>query len=71
MPVGTKFEEVNWVYLKGKLYIKTSGKDPFNLDVISPEDFKKIGNIQLACKSLFGHSVLTTLNKNSILLTDG
>lgn len=36
LPVGTKVEEVNWVYLKGKLYIKTSGKDPFNLDVISP-----------------------------------
>jgi hypothetical protein len=59
------------MYLKGKLYLKTSNKDPSNLDVYSPENFKKLSTVQLACKSLFGHNVLLTMNKNSILLTDG
>lgn len=36
LPIGTKIEEVNWVYLKGKLYLKTSTKDPSNLDIYSP-----------------------------------
>jgi hypothetical protein len=71
LPVGTKPEEINWVYLKQKLYLKIFSKDPSNLDVISPTDFKKIGNVQLACKSLFDHSTLIAINKNSILMTDG
>lgn len=71
LPIGTKLEEVNWVYLKDKLYLKTSSKDPSSLDVYSALDFKKLGTVQLACKSLFGHNVLLTMNKNSILLTDG
>jgi hypothetical protein len=57
--------------LKGKLYLKCATKDPSNLDTYSPEDFKKVGSVQLACKSLFGHHVLLTLNRNSILMTDG
>ena len=30
-PIGHKVDEVNWVYLKGKLYLKTSSKDPWML----------------------------------------
>jgi hypothetical protein len=30
-PIGTKVDEVSWVYLKGKLYLKTSSKDPWVL----------------------------------------
>lgn len=71
LPIGTKPEEVNWVYLKDKLYLKTSNKDPSSLDVYSSTDFKKLGTVQLASKSLFGHTVLINMNKNSILLTDG
>lgn len=57
--------------MKGKLYLKMMSKDPSYLDVYSIEDFKKIGSVQLACKSLFGQHVLVTLNRNSILMTDG
>ena len=46
-------------------------KDSSYLEVIDPPSFKKLGNIQLACQSLFGHHILNTLNKNSIILTDG
>ena len=71
LPVGAKADDVCWVYLKGKIYLKSATKDPSHLDVYSPEDFKKIGTVQLACKSLFGHTVLITLNRNSVLMTDG
>ena len=30
-PVGTKVDEVSWVYLKGKIYLKTSLRDPWIL----------------------------------------
>lgn len=30
-PIGTKVDEVNWVYLKDKLYLKTSSRDPWLL----------------------------------------
>jgi hypothetical protein len=26
LPVGSKLDEVNWVYLKGKLYLKTTSR---------------------------------------------
>jgi hypothetical protein len=35
-PIGTKVDEVNWVYLKGKIYLKSSSKDPWILDIINP-----------------------------------
>ncbi len=35
-PIGSKLEEINWVYLKGKLYLKSALKDPSNIDVYSP-----------------------------------
>ena len=41
------------------------------MDLISPETFKKIGNVQLFCPSLFGHQSLISINKNTPLLTDG
>jgi hypothetical protein len=69
--VGAKMEEVNWVYLKGKIYLRNFCKDPFILDVIDPQNFKNIGTVQLVCKSLFGHPTLNILNRNSILMTDG
>lgn len=70
-PIGTKVDEVNWVYVKGKLYLKTSSRDPWLLEVYSPEAFKKEGNIQLFCPSLFGQQSLINLNKNTPILTDG
>ena len=30
-PIGTKVDEVNWVFVKGKLYLKTSSRDPWLL----------------------------------------
>ena len=62
---------MNWVYLKGKLYLKTSSKDPWILDIISPLTLKKEGSVQLFCPSLFGHPSLANINKNTPLLTDG
>jgi hypothetical protein len=59
------------VYLKGKLYLKTSSKDPWILDVIDPNTFKKEGHVQLFCPSLFGQQSLINLNKNAPLMTDG
>jgi len=41
------------------------------LDVIDPETFEKIGNVQLFCPSLYGHPSLANINKNGPLLTDG
>ena len=38
--VNTKSDEINWVYFKGKLYLKISSKDPINIEVISTETFK-------------------------------
>lgn len=70
-PIGTKVDEINWVYLKGKLYLKSSSKDPWILEVLNPDNFKKEGNIQLFCPSLFGHQSLINLNKNTPILTDG
>ena len=70
-PIGTKVEEVNWVYLKGKLYLKSSAKDPWMLEVIDPKTFDKEGYIQLFCPSLFGQQSLININKNCPLLTDG
>jgi hypothetical protein len=62
---------VNWVYLKGKLYLKSSSKDPWILEVIDPNTFKKEGTVQLFFPSLFGQQSLINLNKNSPLMTDG
>ena len=41
------------------------------MDVINPETFKKEGNVQLFCPSLFGHQSLININKNTPLLTNG
>ena len=70
-PIGTKVDEVSWVYLKGHLYLKTSSKDPWLLEVLNPNNFEKTGNVQLFCPSMFGHPSLINLNKNFPLLTDG
>ena len=70
-PVGTKVEEVNWVYLKGKLYLKTSTKDPWMLEMINPETLTKEGLVQLFCPALFGQLSLINLNKMGSLMTDG
>lgn len=67
----SKVEEVSWVYLKGKLYLRSSGKEAKNLDIIDPETFKTEGSIQLHCPALFGHQIVQNINKNSPLLTDG
>jgi hypothetical protein len=69
--VGQRLDEVCWVYLKEKLYLKVSSKDPWILDVINPFNFKREGNIELLCPSLFGIQSLININKNSPLLTDG
>lgn len=70
-PVGTKPDEVNWVYLKGKLYLKSSSRDPFSIEIINPETFKTEGLVELKANGLFGHQSLININRNSILLTDG
>lgn len=69
--VNSKVDEVNWVYLNGKLYLKNSAKDPSSLEVINPETFKSESIMELNCPALFGHQALVNLNRNSILLTDG
>jgi hypothetical protein len=40
-PIGTKVDEVSWVYLKGKLYLRTSSRDPWMLEMIDPNSFNK------------------------------
>ena len=69
--MNTKCDEINWVYFKGKLYLKTSSKDPIHLEIINPDTFKTESSIELKCNALFGHQALINLNRNSILLTDG
>ena len=66
-----KVEEVSWVYVRGKLYLRSSSKEAKNLDIIDPETFKTEGSIQLHCPSLFGHQIVQNINKNNPLLTDG
>lgn len=39
--IGQKVEEVSWAYLKDKLYLKMSVKDPWHLEVINPNTFKR------------------------------
>jgi hypothetical protein len=70
-PIGTKVDEVAWVYAHGKLYLKTSSKDPWLLEVYSPETLRKEGSVQLFCPSLFGLQSLVNLNKSAPILTDG
>lgn len=71
LAVGQKPEEVSWVYLKGKLYVKRSSKDSWLLDVIDPDTFQHTSSVQLICPSLFGLQSLVNINKSSPLLTDG
>lgn len=40
LPVGSKLDEVNWVYCKGKLYLKSGSREPSSIEVINPETFK-------------------------------
>lgn len=35
-----KSDEVAWVWVKGKLYLRSSSKEARNLDIIDPETFK-------------------------------
>ena len=70
-PVGTRLDEVNWVYFKGKLYLKSSSRDPSIIEVINPDTFKSETTIEFKCNGLFGHQSLVNINRNSILLTDG
>lgn len=69
--IGTKVDEVCWVFAQGKLYLKTSSKDPWLLEVFNPNTLMKEGSVQLFCPSLFGLQSLINLNKNTPLLTDG
>jgi hypothetical protein len=66
-----KNEEVSWVYLKGRLYLRCSSKEMKNIDIIDPETFKIESSIQLHCPSLFGHQIIQNINKNDPILTDG
>lgn len=66
-----KCDEVSWVYLKGKLYLRSSAKEMRNIDIINPENFKTEGSIQLHCSQIFGHPSMQNINKNYPLLTDG
>lgn len=70
-PIGTKVDEVSWVHVRGKLYLKTSSKDPWILEVFNTETLKKEGTVQLFCPSLYGLQSLINLNKSAPLLTDG
>ena len=69
--VNAKSDEINWVYFKGKIYLRVSSKDPFIIDVINTDTFKTESNIELNCQPLFGHQALINLNRNSQMLTDG
>ena len=39
----TKFEEVSWVYLKGKLYLRSSVKELGTIDIYCTETFNHEG----------------------------
>lgn len=72
LPVNTgKADEVSWVYLKGKLYLRTNAKECRNIDIINPDTFKVEGSIQLHCPEMFGHTTTQNINKNYPFLTDG
>jgi hypothetical protein len=62
---------VAWVWVKGKLYLRSSSKESRNLDIIDPETFKIEGCLQLHCPALFGHVIVQNINKNNPLLSDG
>ena len=69
--MGARVDEVNWVYFKGKLYLKSSSREPSIIEVINPETLKSETTIELKCNGLFGHQSLININRTSILLTDG
>ena len=66
-----KLEEVSWVYVKGKLYLRNSTREFGTLEIIDPETFKLIGLVQVHCPEIFGHQSLQMINKHFPLLTDG
>lgn len=74
----TTSEEVscNWVYLKGKLYMKTvnassTTSDAGSLLIIDPETFRKEGKTRLFLPESVKHPALRRKNDNYVLLTDG
>lgn len=67
----SKLEEVCWVYVKGKLYLRNSSREFGTLEIIDPETFKMTGLVQIYCPDIFGHQSMQMINKNFPLLTDG
>lgn len=64
--------EVYWVYVKGKLYLRSYGSYQVGtLSVISPETFELEDKITLQCPDLFQNPTLKILNQQFPLLTDG
>ncbi|KRX01354.1 hypothetical protein PPERSA_01257 [Pseudocohnilembus persalinus] len=65
-------EDASWVYLKGKLYLKTSTSiENKVIYIVDPEIIEMCGKVQLdQCKDLFEKPELFHLNKNFQLLND-
>ena len=46
-------EEVSWVYLQGKLYLRSHGREAGTIEVICPDTFKTLETITLHCPEIF------------------
>lgn len=66
-----KQEEVAWVYLQQKLYLRYGSRDNGSLEVICPETFNILSQVTLHCPDIFQHPQMQNINKNFPLLTDG
>ena len=51
-------EEVYWVYIKNKLYLRTESMDVGTIAIISPETFKKETDVTIHCPEIFSHPTL-------------
>ena len=67
----SKSEEVCWVFIKGKIYLRNSSREFGTLEIICPNTFKMDGLLQIYCPDIFSHPSLQIINKNYPLLTDG
>lgn len=54
----TKQEEISWVYLNGKLYLRSPSKDMGTLEIINPETLRTEAMIGLHCPEIFQHNLM-------------
>lgn len=66
-----KQEEVVWVYMRNKLYLRSHSHEPGTIEIICPDSFSRLEMITLHCPDIFNHPQMQVINKNYRLLTDG